>query len=252
MSKMLDLKKYINVYTFEFELPGSGEVIKYKPITIGQMKSLMSYNTDKKYVIENALDSLISSSVESENFDIKELYLNDRLAILVELRKATKGSKYQFQYKCPSCKSQIMSEIDLNRLKIDKINKDRNPLITFDNTKISVELDYVKRKDQIEVTDFVYKKRKTNTDEEKDIDSAILTLASSIKKIILPDGNIIDEPTIEEKEMIINSLDEKEYQKFLDWFEKNKFGFDFRYKIKCNRCNDFDEEIVVPIEDFFL
>lgn len=250
-NKNVDLKKYLNVYKFEFKLPGTGDIIKYKPITIGQMKNLLSYNNKQRYMIENALDNLISTSVENEDFDIKELYLNDRIALLVELRKATKGSKYSFVQKCPDCESQIMVELNLNDLKIDKLKENIDKNIVFSNN-INVEVDHIKRKNQIEVTNFVYKDRKNITEEEKDIDIAILTLASSINKITLPDGNIIDEPTIEEKEMLINSLDEKDYQLFLKWFDNNKFGFDFKYKIKCNRCNNYEEEINIPIEDFFL
>ncbi len=251
VKNVIDLKKYLNVYSFEFELPGSGETLKYKPITIGQMKQLLSYGNKNRNVIENGLDKLISTSVENEDFDVKNLYLNDRIALLVELRKATKGTSYSFIKKCPECGSDIIVQMDLNELTIDKKKEDIDKSISFSNS-ISVEVDYIKRKDQSEVTDYVYKNRKSSSEDEKEIDMAILTLASSIKKIILPDGNVIEEPTINDKEMLINSLNENDYQKFIDWFDENKFGFDFKYRILCDACNLYEEEINIPIEDFFL
>jgi len=50
VKSVIDLKKYLNVYTFEFELPGTGEKLKYKPITIGQMKQLLSYGNKNRNV----------------------------------------------------------------------------------------------------------------------------------------------------------------------------------------------------------
>ena len=250
-NNVIDLKKYLNVYKFQFVLPGTEELIKYKPITIGQMKQLLTYSGKNKHIIENALDALINSSVENENFDVKNLYLNDRIALLVELRKATKGTTYTFTRKCPECNSDILVNMDLNDLRIDKIPTDIDNTIKFSND-ISIEVDYIKRKDQVEVTEYVYKNRKKSSEEEKEIDSAILTLASSIKKITLPDENVIEQPSIEQKEMLINSLDEKDYQLFVDWFDENRFGFNFKYKIKCPHCSVYEDEINIPIEDFFL
>lgn len=250
-NNVIDLKQYLNVYKFQFALPGSGEVINYKPITIGQMKTLLAYSGKSKYVIENALDRLIQTSVQNDDFDVKELYLNDRIALLVELRKATKGSTYTFVRRCPECKSDMIINLDLNDLNIDHIPKELDTKIEF-SLGINVDVDYIKRKDQIEVSEFVYKNKKNVPEEEKDIDASILTLASSIKKIYLPDENVIDEPTMTQKDLLINSLDEKDYQKFIDWFEKNKFGFDFKYKARCMPCGMYEEEINVPIEDFFL
>jgi hypothetical protein len=61
---------YVNVYEFECELPGSKQKVKFKPVTTGQIKKLLTYEKETNYVIqEQALDDLISSSVLSEGFN---------------------------------------------------------------------------------------------------------------------------------------------------------------------------------------
>jgi hypothetical protein len=81
---MSDFKKYLNVYEFETTLPGSGEVIKYKPITTGQLKKLLIYeDDDDPSIIEEALDDLITSSVISEGFDVTDLKVHIIILILL-------------------------------------------------------------------------------------------------------------------------------------------------------------------------
>ena len=88
---MSDFKKYLNVYEFETTLPGSGVTIKFKPITTGQMKKLLVYeNETDPSMVEEAMDELINSSVSTEGFDVKDVWLQDRFFLLVEIRRKTK------------------------------------------------------------------------------------------------------------------------------------------------------------------
>ena len=53
---MSDFKKYLNVYQFETTLPGTGELIQFKPITTGQIKKLLVYEgSENLNIIENIL-----------------------------------------------------------------------------------------------------------------------------------------------------------------------------------------------------
>lgn len=112
------------MYEFESVLPGSGKTIKYKPITTGQIKKLLLYEaTDERDTIEEALDGLITECVVTPDFNVGDMYLQDRFFLLVDLRRATKGSKYQFQTNCQKCKSQNMHNVDLGSLSIKHLVK---------------------------------------------------------------------------------------------------------------------------------
>src|SRR6056297_3084901 len=123
----IDINKYVNSYEFDYTLPGSNEVLVYKPITTGQLKKLLPYENEKDpIVVEKALDNLISSCIISEGFDINKLYLEDRFALLIELRKKSKGEEYSFIYNCPKCDSRTPITKDLNQLKCTKKSHDNN------------------------------------------------------------------------------------------------------------------------------
>jgi len=96
--KFLD---HVNSYEFTCELPGSGETVAFKPVSTGQIKKLLTFENETNYVVqEQALDDLLSSSVLSEGFDVGDLYIYDRLFLLLELRKKTEaalGSKFNIK-----------------------------------------------------------------------------------------------------------------------------------------------------------
>lgn len=116
---MSDFKMYLNMYQFDTKLPGSGRELKIKPITTGQLKRMLMYeNVMDMGKIEEALDTLITECVLSKDFDVNELYLQDRFFLLTELRKVTRGNMYTFTAFCnnPMCGSQYVHTIDLSKL----------------------------------------------------------------------------------------------------------------------------------------
>ena len=144
---MSDFKNYLNTFVFDTVLPGSGKTIKFKPITTGQLKNMLLYqDVEDAGKIELALDQLITECVVSEDFDINDLYLQDRFFLLVEIRKCSKGNVYSFQAKCGSCDSQTMINITLNNLIVNKlkpifVDDDKPSVITVKRVKNNIKTD---------------------------------------------------------------------------------------------------------------
>lgn len=112
-----NFKMYLNMYQFDTKLPGSNIELKIKPITTGQLKKLLMYESvDDLGKVEEALDELITESVLSEGFSIEDIPLQDRFWLLVELRKITKGNLYTFSAMCEACNSQFMHTVDIAKL----------------------------------------------------------------------------------------------------------------------------------------
>lgn len=242
----MSFKNYLNVYEFETQLPGSGEVIKFKPLTTGDLKKLLIYeNETDEVVIENALDDLIQSSVITENFDIKNCYLQDRFFLLVEIRKKSKGEVHRFNTICQKCGSQILSVIDLNDLKVTHPQKMEEEIVLNEN--ISVNIGHITRIEQMNAFKFLDKK---GSKLQKTTNMSILTHAAGIKSITTPDGKE-DDINISDKVFLLENIPTNSYEKIRDWFDDNTFGIDFSYTTECVNCGN-KKEMTIPLDNFFF
>lgn len=127
---MSNFRNYINTYVFDTQLPGSGLEVSFKPVTTGQLKRLLLYETTEDPLsMEQALDDMIEECViKPEGFNVKDLYIQDRFFLLIEIRKATRGATYNFQTICTSCGSQTQQAINLSDLPVVKLNKLMKPV----------------------------------------------------------------------------------------------------------------------------
>lgn len=267
---MSDFKNYLNTFVFDTVLPGSGETIKFKPITTGQLKNMLLYeNIDEPHKIEEALDQLIQECVVNEDFNVDDLYLQDRFFLLVEIRKSSKGNTYSFQLKCSSCDSQSIINIDLNDLivkkfkgneqqnetliSVNKKNKNKviedsfNDIIELEN-KLKLQLQFPTRGMQKEIFNRLYNNKKI-TDIQRNVELITNLQAISIKSIILPDGETFD--NYHDRLYLSNNIRQIDQDKITDWLSQNDFGLDFTFTQKCSHCG---KEIKrdIPLEDFFF
>jgi len=246
--KKLEFKNYLNVYEFETTLPGNGEVVKFRPITTGQLKRLLVYeNETNPMMIEQVLDELISSCITSEGFDINKLYLQDRFYLLVEIRRKSKGDNYQFEYKCPDCNSQSIQIIKLSELNVKKLQENIDSIVKIDDN-LSVKLSQIVRGGQKEAFKSIKDNTLSNT--QRITEMALFTHAASIKSIIIPEGEITD-ASLKDRKYLLENIPTNAYSKIRDWFDVNDFGMDFTYTVKCNNCIH-KKKVDVPVENFFF
>lgn len=246
-NNMSDFKQYLNVYEFKTILPGSGQKIQFKPITTGELKRLLVYeNESDERVIEEALDQLISSSVQNEDFNIKDLYLQDRFFLLVEIRKKTKGAFYKFTYECGSCRAQTLHNLNLDELVINKFPDDvSNSILLTDN--ISVKVKHITRQEQIDA----YKEFNGDgmSSLQISIEMALLTHAAGIYNVTTPNG--IEDIGIGDKKFLLENISTGSYELIKDWYVDNNFGMDFTFEINCNGCGK-KEKHDIPLHNFFF
>jgi hypothetical protein len=238
----------INVYEFSCELPGSDQKVIFKPVNTGQLKKLLTYENETNLLIqEQALDDLLISSVLSEDFDVNELYLEDRFFLLVELRKKTKGEVLEFTLTCPKCNSQSINRVDLNSMPVKPLDTEVDLTVELVND-VKVYLRRMKRKHQKEINPSLLKSNLTNLQ----IAAQMQTLyhACAIDKIETPDG--IDENlNMNDKIYLIDNIPTSEYDKIRNKIEEVSFGLDLTYKASCRQC-DYKAETIVPVESNFF
>lgn len=247
---MYNYEKYLQSYSFNTILPGSKEEIFFRPLTTNDLKKILIYeNQQDPLVGEEILDQVITNVVSNEGFDVNKLYLQDRYFLFIELRKATKGTKHSFQHTCNDCGSQSIQKVDLendlgvNNLDLDSVEKELDLM----SGNIKLEMGFPTREEQKKAFKTIPKKL-SNT--QKQVEMLISDMASSIKKIITPEGEEDDVP-IEKRMEFVGNLPGQEYDKITEWYNNNHFGIDLNVNIVCPHCGN-NETKQVPLDNFFV
>lgn len=245
--KTVDIRGLLDTYEFPCKLPGSEKELLIRPITTGQMKKVVSYeNENDPFIIEEVLDKLITSCVVDEDFDVNQLYLQDRFALLLEIRKVTKGDNYQFNYDCRECGVENIQNVMISELPVKPLNFDNN--IIKINDKLKFEVDFPTRGDQ---KDSVLRiKNQKMTYNERQVEVQTGTLANAVRKVHTSEG-IIDNISFEDKMYILDNIPSDVFKKFSDWFVEHEFGIEFKSNCKCVSCGN-DDMIEISLSDFFV
>lgn len=239
---------HINTYEFTCNLPGDGKEVKFKPVNTGDLKKLLTYEKETSLIIqEQALDDLILSSVLSEDFNIDEIYLEDRFFLLVELRKKTKGEVLEFSLTCPECNSQSLQRVDLNKMTVKPLDPDADNVVDLGNS-IKIYLRRLKRKHQKEIHPSMIPQHLS--DLQKQAEVQILYHACAVDKVE-SEGGIDDNLKLSDKKYLIENIPTGEYDKIRDKLEEMSFGVDITYNTSCRQC-DFEFNTMVPIENNFF
>jgi len=245
-AEVTDFRKYLNVYKFSCTLPGSGETVKFKPITAAHFKRLVTVDTTKIEDMTDAIYGLLQDLLIDYNID--NLYIKDRAYLTLEIRKQTKGSNYQFQYNCTECNSQNIISIDLDKVKITSMPEDVNPIVKLDEN-ISVSMRHLKISDEKEIFKILGAADDKTSDLVAESELAMWMLAASIEQIITPDGK--QRPDLINKKYFVENIPTFLYEKILEWHDIYDFGVDMEIEIKCKSCQH-TEEIDTSPDNFFL
>jgi len=243
-----NLVQLLNQYVFEYTNKETGKVVKFKPITTGQMKTMLSYEDNENIgAVDDMLDSLIKGCVVSEDFNIDTFTIQDRFDLLLEIRKKSKGEVYTFTSSCSDCNGKTINSINLDKLEVRPFPQKVNKILKI-NDNLSVELDFLRRGYQKEVYKDI-EEQKGLSDKQKTVEVATALYAMSIRRFITPQGDVKD-VTINDKKDFLNALSGNDYEKLGNWFIDNDYGTVFKYKVKCHSCKK-EEEHSIPITSFF-
>lgn len=244
----VDLVQYLNQYKFEFVIQSTNQKIEFRPITTGQMKHLLTYESeDDTDTIENLLDELIMGCVITEGFDVKTITIQDRFDLLLEIRKRSRGEVYSFIIKCPECRTRSINSVNLKELKVIPYPEKMDRMVKL-SSDLTAEIGHLTRGEQEEIFKIVESLDISET--KKGAEFTTYVYAMALRKFITPAGEVND-VTIEDKKKLVDSLDNETYEKLTQWFIKNDYGTVFKYQLKCENC-DFKEDRDIPVTDFFV
>lgn len=245
------LVQLLNQYGHEHTILETGKVLNISPITTGQMKGILQYEgSEDPNIIEQVLDDIILGCVNTEGFDLDVLTLQDRFELLIGIRKISKGSVYNFNIKCPQCGSESIQAIDLDELKMVPFPVDTDKTVKI-NDNLTVTFDFVRRSHQKQSVELVDKMPKMSESQERS-EVATYMYAFGMVGFTTPQGALTD-ISIDDKKEFLDTLSATDYENINGWFEKNNYGTEFKYQLKCKAGScDFTADEDIPMTGFFF
>lgn len=244
-----NFQQYLDVYTKDVELPGSGKTVTIKPLTTNQMKKLLVHEDDEDSIKgESILDEILQYCITSGE-NIGDFELQDRYFLFIEVRKFSKGSKHTYEFTCPNekCQSQSIQSIDLNDLDIKQKPEEVNPEVSILNDKVKLYFKYITRAEQAEAYNQL--KIKGKNENQVTVEMMVANMAQSIYCIKSPDSEDNDIP-FKVKFDFVGNLPQSEYDKIKEWFDVHDYGIDLNITINCPHC-EYSTKDTMPLTNFF-
>jgi hypothetical protein len=115
-----------------------------------------------------------------------------------------------------------------------------NPIVILDDN-LSVQMDYVKIKDEQEILDMGM---------ESETELLLSVIAVSIKAIISPEGSQ-DNLSLQDRIYFTDNIPQQLYRKLTKWHDDNHFGVDMNKNLKCVHCGKESDQ-KMDADNFFF
>jgi hypothetical protein len=245
------LVQLLNQYDSEHTILETGKTVNIRPITTGQMKSILQYeDSEDLSVVDKILDNIINGCVVTDGFNVDGLTLQDRFELLIGIRKISKGNIYNFNIKCPKCGAESIQAVDIEKLTVIPYPSDIDRKVKI-NKNLTVYLDFIRRGTQKEAEKLVEGLGKL-TDNQRRSEIATYMYALSMTKFETNVGEVKD-ISIQDKKEFIDNLSAKTYETINKWYESSIYGTVFKYTVTCKAspCT-FTQDEDIPITGFFF
>ena len=221
------------------------ETVKIKAMTAHEEDILSSQAFIKE---GSVINHLIRSCVTDTSFDVNDLLLGDRNALMVSIRITGYGSDYPVYATCPKCGHRNTSNVDLaslkiNRLKIKPIKEGENKFkYKLPVTKKEVVFKFLTMKDEID-------KSATEKSMKSVLNSKIDNTVTNflLYSIVSIDG-VTDKNKLRHFVKNMPAYDSKSLRKYIN---SNEPGMDMKSELNCQNCGK-KSELSVPITSEFF
>ena len=203
---------------FGVELPSKGKLgypsrLEFRFLKIRELKAL-SLASQSEETFWNQLVDTVQSCLVTSDFSVRELAVQDFVAVVVGLRANSLGPVLELLVTCPHCGQPFPVSINLSDLKVKEIPEDFS-----EPGKVGEYEVWVPRVKDVNLLKV-----------ESEIDLARIALRM--------------EPEMFEEQPAKLARD------VMDWLAKSDFGYDLTQNIICTKCSK-EVIFVVPIREFF-
>lgn len=214
------------------DMPSGGRFYKKKnedmPITVRAM------NFDDEKIIADAsrknadpVNTMLERCVK--NINVKDLYVFDKLALLLKVREATYGPSYDFTQKCSACGFESPVSFDLNNIIMNEVPDDFNgeEEILLPVLQKKAIIRHPKVSEEHYVTDLSH----------RNLWRFVVSIDGVVKKDILAE--------------VIKKMPLRDIHAMVKEIGGTKYGFSPMFKFQCPECGE-EEVLTFPINaDFF-
>ena len=115
-----------------------------RPMVFEDEKVLSKIKKSNFDVINTLLERCVS------NLDIKELYIFDKLFLILKLREISYGESYESTVICPECSYEGQIKVDIKNLQVNEVPEEFSKTVTLTLPKLGkeIEVNRVKIKDE--------------------------------------------------------------------------------------------------------
>jgi hypothetical protein len=211
----MSLKNVVSLPEYKSTLP-SGMVVRYRPFVVKEEKILLMAKESKDMEqIYSCIKNVIKNCIlEPQNIDVDKMSYFDVQQLFIYLRCKSMGEAVQIRVTDPQTKQTFETELDLEKVKIDNITSKIKKIKLNEN--LAIEFKYPSFNDFLKLSN--NKKIETNTDSI----NLVLSIAALCISKVFTKNETIDCVDLPQDEIIefINSLPKKEFEKFIDFFNK--------------------------------
>jgi len=209
---MIDLKSLISLPTYKTKIPSTGKNINFRPFVVKEEKLLLiaqeSKNQDQ---ILTAVKTIIESCVK-EKIDFNSLTYFDVEYIFIKIRMKSMGEAVDIIIKDPETKEKFETTMDLDKVKIVNLNKDKDKF----NIKLSDDFGITMKYPNLETMS------KLKTKDTKEIaDSVVEVLSGCIEKVYNKEQVVhMKDRSKEEIQNFVNNLPKNMFEKITGFFDE--------------------------------
>ncbi len=189
-------------------------------------------------------DRLLEACIKSE-MPLKKMLIGDRVFLLIKLRLISKGNIYEARFNCPSCTEPFKSDIDLEKIKVQKLNKK--------NLKLDDSGRYVFWTEPLPESKKKFKLRLLIGDDEDKLSEIRKDYPKQfMSRLLLIRTTEIEGEKMKNINMFLD-LDSEDSQYLRDTYDDHDCGMDTEIEVVCPNCY-MTQTINLPIDQvsFFL
>lgn len=226
--------------TFNLNIPSTGKRIKYRAFTVKEEKILLlALESEDQEAMVDAIGQIINNCTFGKIDEIEDLPYFDIEYIFIQLRKKSVSDVIHAKRKCEECDFELEIDVDLNKVKIDQLDKKSNIIEVTD--KIGMELTYP-----------TISKMNNLIESSSDFEKMFELIASLI--VTIYEGETIykaDDYSIEDKMEFLEGLGENAFTKIQGFMTKMPTVYT-EVKIECPQCNHENNIRLEGLYNFFV
>jgi len=212
--------------------------------SVNEIRSFFTSKRQLAKMLDFVRGCVISPS--GPDFKFQKLALADVSVLVIEVRKLSIESHYEWKTPCRSCRTPIPMEVDLNDLVALPLRKETVPTynITLPDVGKVLTMRHLLVEDQVDI-----EKQNTLRRQKIGVDYDEGFVYSRAKQISEIDNERVSVP---QAEALVQKLSAHDMAVFEQGLADASFGYDLRTSYECPHCGDVKEVTISLAEEFLF